>query len=120
LRAVCAIPAVYGSVLVLLTVAFGWLGAWANLLLAGWLLVAAALLCRPVERAALLIAYGYRGVSPRDAAVLDPLRCHAVQRCGLADESIDLYVRRSSQGVNGYVAGHWSVAVSGGLIQACK
>jgi len=42
-----------------------------------------------------------------------------VQRCGLADKSIDLYVRRSSQSVNGYAAGRWSVAVSGGLIQAC-
>jgi Zn-dependent protease with chaperone function len=119
LRAVCAIPAVCGSVLVL-TAAFGWLGVWANLLLAGWLLIAAALLCRPVERAAVLIACRYRGVSPREAAVLDPLRRQAVQRCGLADESIDLYVRRSSPGVNGYAAGRWSVAVSGGLIQACE
>jgi hypothetical protein len=50
-RAVCALPTLLGIVLVLVT-AFGWLGAWSGLILLGWLLMAAALLWRPIERAA--------------------------------------------------------------------
>jgi len=118
-RAACAIPAVCGSVLVL-AAAFGWLGAWANLVLAGWLLVAVVLLCMPVERVAVRAAYGYRKAAAHEATILDPLRRQALARCGLSGESIEFYVRRSSGGVNGYAAGRRSVAVSGGLIRACE
>lgn len=118
-RAVLAIPAVCGSVLVL-AAAFGGLGAWANLVLAGWLLVAAALLCRPVERVAVQLAYGYRTLQAGDWALLAPLHGQALQRCGLPESSIDLYVRPASHGVNGYAAGRRSVAVSGELITACR
>jgi Zn-dependent protease with chaperone function len=118
-RVACAIPALCGSVLVL-AAAFGWLGAWANLVLAGWLFVAVVLLCRPVERVAVRAAYGYRKAAAHEAAILDPLRRQALARCGLSGESIEFYVRRRSAGVNGYAAGRRSVAVSGGLIRACE
>ncbi len=89
-RAVFAIPAVGGSVLVL-AAAFGWLGAWANLVLAGWLLIAAALLWLSVERVAVRLAYGYRRPHASDWELLAPLHRHALQRCGLPGSAIDLY-----------------------------
>jgi len=118
-RASCALPAVCGSVLVV-AAGFGWLGGWANLVLAGWLLIAATLLCRPVERAAVRVAYGYRGMNADDWALLVPLHRQALRRCGLTEGSIDIYVRPGAGGVNGYAAGRRSVAVSGALITACR
>ena len=118
-RAVFAIPAVCGSVLVL-AAAFGWLGPWANLVLLGWLLTAGVLLCRPVEWVAVRLAYGYRRLGAGDWALLAPLHGRALQRCGLPECATDLYVRPSGRGVNGYAAGRRSVAVSGELISACR
>jgi len=116
-RAVCALPTLLGSALVLLT-AFGWLGAWSGLIMLGWLLVAAALLSRPLERAAVRLAYPYRPLTSREAAQLDPLHRHALERCGLPVHAVDWYVHRSMTGVNACVTGGRSVAVSAGLVDA--
>jgi STE24 endopeptidase len=118
-RAVCALPALCGSLMVL-AIGFGWLGVWANLVLAGWLLAAAALLRRRVERVAVPMAYGYRRPNAAEAAALAPLQAQALRRCGLPDATVDWYVRRSARAVTGYAAGGWSVAVSAGLLEAYR
>ena len=86
----------------------------------GWLTFAAALLLRPVERSAVLIAYGYRRFTAREAALLDSACRYALQRCGVGAYQIDFYVRRRSPAVNGYAAGRRSVAVTAGLVQALE
>jgi Zn-dependent protease with chaperone function len=116
-RAVCALPTLLGSVLVLVT-GFGWLGSWSGLILLGWLLIAAALLSRPVERIAVRLVYSYRPLTSREAAQLDPLRRLALARCGLPVDAVDWYVHRTMPGVNGCAAGRRSVAVSSGLVDA--
>jgi Zn-dependent protease with chaperone function len=118
-RAACAFPSLVGSVLVL-AMAFGWLGTWSGLVVLGWLLVAAALLCRPGERVAVMAAYRYRDLSVREAALLGPIQHQVVHRCGLPDDAIDWYVRRTARGVNGYAAGARSVAVSADLVDALE
>jgi STE24 endopeptidase len=116
-RAVCALPTLLGSVLVLVT-GFGWLGSWSGLILLGWLLMAAALLCRPIERIGVRLAYSYRPLTSREAAWLDPLRRLALARCGLPVDAVDWYVHQRMRGVNGCAAGGRSVAVSAGLVDA--
>jgi STE24 endopeptidase len=116
-RAVCTLPTMLGSVLVLGT-AFGWLGAWSGLILLGWLLVGAALLCRPMERIAVRLAYPYRPLTSREAAQLDPLHQHALARCDLPVHAVDWYVNRTMTGVNASVVGARSVALSAGLVDA--
>jgi STE24 endopeptidase len=101
-----------------LVTAFGWLGAWSGLILLGWLLAAAALLWRPIERAAVRLAYRYRPLTSREAALLDPLHRHALDRCGLPVHAVDWYVHRAMTGVNACAAGGRSVAVSAGLVDA--
>jgi len=118
-RAACAIPSILGSVVVL-GIAFGWVQDWANAVLLGWLLVAAALLLPPAERLAVRVAYGYRRLSAGQAAVVAPARRAALDRCGLAEGRIDWYVRPAARGVTGYAAGRRSVAVSAGLLEACQ
>jgi STE24 endopeptidase len=115
--AVCALPTLLGSVLVLVT-AFGWLGAWSGLVLLGWLLVGAALLSRPIERIAVRLAYPYRPLTSRQSAQLDPLQRQALDRCGLPAHAVDWYVHRSMRGVNACTVGGRSVALSAGLIDA--
>jgi STE24 endopeptidase len=116
-RAVCALPTLLGSVLVLGT-AFGWLGSWSGLILLGWLLVAVALLSGPMERIAVRLAYPYRPLTSREAAQLDPLQRHALARCGLPADAVDWYVSRTMTGVNASVTGTRSVALSAGLVDA--
>jgi STE24 endopeptidase len=116
-RALCAVPTLLGSVLVLV-VAFGWLGAWSGLVLLGWLLVAVALLCRPIERIAVRLAYRYRPLNSREAALLDPLHRQALARCGLPVHAVDWYVHQRMPGVNACVVGGRSVALSAGLVDA--
>jgi STE24 endopeptidase len=116
-RAVCALPTLLGSVLVLVT-GFGWLGSWSALILLGWLLIAAGLLCRPIERIAVRLAYSYRPLTSREAAQFDPLRRLALARCGLQVDAVDWYVHQKMTGVNGCAAGRRSVAVSAGLVDA--
>jgi len=120
LRAVCAVPAVCGS-LVVLGIAFAAAGEWAVLVLAGWLLPAVALLFRPFERLSVHLVYDYCWPNPDEAATLDPLRRLALQRAGLDDAVADWYVRRNGEvGVNGFAAGGRSLAVSRGMIEACQ
>jgi STE24 endopeptidase len=116
-RAVCALPTLLGSVLVLVT-GFGWLGSWSGLILLGWLLIAAGLLCRPIERIGVRLAYSYRPLTSREAAWLDPLRRLALARCGLPVDAVDWYIQQRMRGVNGCAAGRRSIAVSAGLVDA--
>jgi Zn-dependent protease with chaperone function len=98
--------------------AFGWLGSWSGLILLGWLLVAAALLCRPVERIVVRLAYPHRPLTSREAAQLDALQRHTLARCGLPVHAIDWYVHQTMPGVNSCVVGGRSVAISAGLLDA--
>jgi Zn-dependent protease with chaperone function len=116
-RAVCALPTLLGSVLVLGT-AFGWLGSWSGLILLGWLLVAAALLSGPIERIAVRLTYRYRPLTSPEAAQLEPLHRHALARCGLPVDAVDWYVNRTMTGVNASATGARSVALSAGLVDA--
>ena len=119
-RAACALPSLLGSLLVLVT-AFGWLGSWSGLVLVGWLLVAAAVLSVPGERAAVRLAYRYRDLSVRQAALFDPARRHAhctVADCRRTDSTGTL--SPTMRGVNGCAAGGRSVAVSLGFLDALE
>ena len=118
-RAICATPSIVGSVLVL-AAGFGWLDEWANLVLAGWLLIALLLLSRPAERAAVTLAYGYRRLTPAECTLLAPAARDAMRRCGLPSNTVDFYLRWRVPGVNGFAAGRWSVAVSRGLVDALR
>ena len=115
----CATPSIAGSALVL-AAGFGWLDEWANLVLAGWLLIALVLLSRPAERAALTLAYGYRSLTPAEWTVLAPAARDAMRRCGLPSNTVDFYMRWRVFGVNGFAAGRRSVAVSRGLVDALR
>ena len=118
-RAICATPSIAGSVLVL-AAGFGWLDEWANLVLAGWLLIALVLLSRPAERAAVTLAYGYRSLTPAEWTMLAPAARDAMRRCGLPSNTVDFYLRWRARGVNGFAAGGRSVAVSRGLVDALR
>jgi Zn-dependent protease with chaperone function len=118
-RAICATPSIAGSVLVL-AAGFGWLDEWANLVLAGWLLIALLLLSRPAERAAVTLAYGYGRLTRPEWTVLAPAARDAMRRCGRPSNTVDFYLRWRVPGVNGFAAGGWSVAVSRGLVDALR
>ena len=116
-RALCALPTVCGSVLVL-SVVFGWLDRWFVLVLLGWAVVAATVWFGPGERFGVRISYRYRTPTAAQRAVLFPVVQRAVRGCAVPATAIDLYVRLGDQAVNGFAAGRRSVAFSQGAVDA--
>lgn len=114
-RALTAVPAMIGSLLLLL-VLFGWLGSWEPLVLLAWLASGAAVCTRVGERVAVRVGCGFRRPSVQQLAMLEPTWVAALTRCGLAPGNLDLYVQRSKE-ANAYAAGGRSVSVTTGVVQ---
>ncbi|MHB8672025.1 MAG: M48 family metalloprotease [Acidimicrobiales bacterium] len=113
-RALTAVPAIIGSLLLL--VLFGWLGSWEPLVLLAWLASGAAVFTRVGERVAVRVGCGFRRPSVQQLAMLEPTWVAALDRCGLAPGDLDLYVQRSEE-ANAYAAGGRSVSVTIGVVQ---
>jgi len=117
-RAVASLPAMAGS-LGLLLVAFGWMGRWEGLLLAGWLASGAAVFTRAGERFAVAVGFGFRRPSSAQRAALHPPWDSALDRAGIARDTVDLYVAPGGD-VNAYAVGRRSIAVTKGTLQAYR
>lgn len=113
-RALAAAPAMAGSVL-LLVVAFGWLGPWEVLVLGGWLMAGALALTRAGERASVRARFGFRRPTRQQTAVLAAAWGSALASYQLPANAVDLYVQRSTQ-PNAYAAGGRSVAVTTAIV----
>lgn len=86
-RAVAALPAIAGSFLLLL-VAFGWMGQWEGLVLAGWLALVAAAFTRAGERIAVAVGFGFRRPTSAQWAVLARLgTARSTERASPATQS---------------------------------
>ena len=113
-HAVCSVPSIVGSVLVLL-VLFGWTGQWEGPLLLTWIVAGSAAMTRTGERLALRFGAGFRRPTADQAALLDPVWTAALARCGLTRSHVDLCVQRSED-FNAFAAGRRSVAVTTGVL----
>jgi len=113
-RALTAVPAMVGSVL-LLIVLFGWLGEWEGVVLLGWIGSGAAVFSRVGERVAVRVGAGFRRPNQAQVALLAPAWAAALARAGLSASEVDLYVQRSRE-PNAFAAGGRSVAVTTGVL----
>ena len=113
-RALTAVPAMVGSVLLLL-VLFGWLGEWEGAVLLGWIGSGAAVFSRVGERVAVRVGAGFRRPTKAQVALVAPAWSSALARAGLAAGEVDLYVQRSRE-PNAFAAGGRSVAVTTGVL----
>ena len=113
-RAVAALPAMAGS-LALLLVAFGWMGQWEGLVLAGWLASGAATFTRAGERFAVAAGFGFRRPSSAQWVALTPPWDRALDRTGIACDAVDLCVAPGGD-VNAYAVGRRSIAVTSGAL----
>jgi STE24 endopeptidase len=113
-RALTAVPAMVGSLLLLL-VLFGWLGEWEGVVLLGWIGSGAAVYSRVGERVAVRVGAGFRQPTRAQSAQLAPAWTSALARAGLAAGEVELYVQRSRE-PNAFAAGGRSVAVTTGVL----
>jgi Peptidase family M48 len=120
-RAVIAMPAMLGSLLLLLVV-FGWAGRWEPVVMLTWLTCGAAV-CTPIGEC-IAVRVGGRFGRPRhqQRRLLEPVWRAALVRCGMSGEDLDLYVRRGRE-PNAYAVGRRGVAVTSGAVEefrACR
>jgi STE24 endopeptidase len=113
-RALSTVPAMVGSLLLLL-VLFGWMAQWEDVVLLGWIASGAAVFSRAGERVAVRVGAGFRRPTRAQAALLASAWATALARCGLAASEVDLYVQRSRD-PNAFAAGGRSVAVTTGVL----
>lgn len=113
-RALSTVPAMVGSVLLLL-VLFGWLGQWEGAVLLGWIASGVAVFSRVGERVAVRAGAGFRRPTRAESALLASAWSTALARCGLTTSEVDLYVQRS-RAPNAFAAGGRSVAVTTGVL----
>ena len=113
-RALTAIPAMVGSVL-LLVVLFGWLGEWEGAVLLGWFGSGVVLCSRFGERLSVGVGAGFRRPTGTESARLAPAWAAALDRCGVTEGEVDIYVRRG-QDLNAFSAGGRSVAITTGVL----
>ena len=104
----------FGS-LMLLLVAFGWMGRWEGLVLLGWLVAGSALCTRVGERAAVGIGCKFRSPTSAQRKLLEAPWASALSRCGVAVGVVDCYVRQDG-GPNACATGARSVAVTAGIL----
>jgi STE24 endopeptidase len=114
-RATAAVPAIVGS-LALLLVLFGFLGRWEPVAILGWLVSGAVVFTRFGERVTVRTAMGFRPLTGRQSAALAGVWPAALAQAGYRADQIDLYVQPSAL-VNAYAAGGRSVAVSSGALR---
>jgi len=113
-RTVVALPAMAGSLLLLL-VLFGWVGQWEGLVPAGWLAAGAVVFTRAGERFTVTGGFGFRRPSSAQWAVLTSPWDSALARAGIAPDAVDLYVAPGGD-VNAYAVGRRSIAVTSGAL----
>jgi STE24 endopeptidase len=113
-RALAATPAMFGS-LMLLLVAFGWMGRWEGLVLFGWLVAGSALCTRVGERVAVRTGCKFRCPTAAQRQLLEAPWASALSRCGVAVDAVDCYIRQDV-GPNACAAGARSVAVTSGIL----
>lgn len=111
----CTAVRVAASVGVLLG-AFGWLGCWSAVVVAGWLATTPILWTVRGERGFLRLRRGLCAIPGVDELVVFG---GVTARCNLPAGRIDWYVRSGDDAINAYAAGRRSIAVSGGLLKAC-
>jgi STE24 endopeptidase len=110
LRAAAALPAMLGSLLLVL-VAAGGLGRWALPMALTWVSCGATALTQAGERVAVRAAVGFRRPSPAQAAVLQPLWSAGLTLAAASADDVDLYVQRARK-LNAFATGGRSVAVT--------
>jgi STE24 endopeptidase len=113
-RAAASVPAMIGSLLLLLVI-FGWMGQWEGLVLLAWLGSGLAAFTPAGERAAVAVGCGFRRLSRAQASAIEPVWASALARAGVDAGDVDLYVQRTGE-LNAYAAGGRSVAVSNGIL----
>ncbi|WP_170182499.1 M48 family metalloprotease [Blastococcus colisei] len=114
-RLLCAAPAILLSAM-LVTVAFSWLRPYTLLPVAAWLLlVPVLLLIRPIERLAVGTAYRFEIPTGRDAEWLTWLQQRTENRCGVAADRLDWYVRTDPT-PNAFAVGLRSITVTTGFL----
>jgi STE24 endopeptidase len=113
-RAMTAVPAMVGSLLLLL-VLFGWMGEWEGAVLLGWIGSGAAVFSRVGERVAVRVGVGFRRPTQAQVALVAPAWTSALARAGLTAGEVDLYVQRSRE-PNAFAAGGHSVAATTGVL----
>ena len=111
----CAAPAVLASAVMVL-VAFAWLGEFAVLALATWLLCAPLLLSTAAERFVVRHVYRFRRPTGVDEDWLDWLQARVERRCGLEQHRFDWYVHRDDH-ANAMSVGRRTIAVTSGFLQ---
>lgn len=113
-RAATSVPAMVGSLLLLL-VAFGWMGQWEGLVLLGWLASGTLVFTRIGERAAVTVGCGFRRLPRAQLTAVEPVWTSALARAGVEPHDVDLYVRRTAE-LNAYAAGGRSVALTTAVV----
>jgi STE24 endopeptidase len=114
-RAIAATPAMLGSLL-LVSVAVGALGRWAEPMLLGWAACGAVMSTRVGERITVRAACRFRCPSPAQAEALQRPWATALRMTGTAAGDVELYVQ-TVQVPNAYAAGGRSVAVTSRVVK---
>ena len=117
-RAIAAGPSIVCSAIVVLVATDG-LGRWAVLACVGWLGCGAFTLSRTGERWVVRIGWGFRRPGPAGRALLEPVWLEVLERTGVLESAVDLYVQ-AGRAVNAYAVGGRSVAVSAPLLNAYR
>jgi STE24 endopeptidase len=114
-RVVAAVPAMIGSLL-LLMLASGVLNGRTELLPLAWAACAAAATTRVGERMTVRAVYGFHRPSPEQATALAPAWSTALRVTETAADDVDLYVQ-NARALNAYAAGGRSVAVTSRVLE---
>ena len=109
-RALAALPAITGSVL-LLIVLLGGLGRWEGPVLLAWMVAGLLALTRTWERVVLRFVCRVRAPTVYEAAALESIRLAVLNRCGLEPDRIDLRIA-DLPGRNAYAIGARSVILT--------
>lgn len=105
-----AVPVFVGSLLLVL-IAFAWLGRWEPAALLGWFASGGLLRTRAGERLAVRAFCGFRRPSAAQREALAEVWGRALATCRLNPAGVDLYVQQSPC-ANAFTAGWRSVAVT--------
>ena len=90
-RALAALPAITGSVLLLILL-LGGLGRWEGPALLAWMAAGLLALTRTWERVVLQFVCRVLALTAYEAAALEPIRLAVLNRCGLEPDRIDVCI----------------------------
>lgn len=117
-RAALAAPSMAGGAGVML-VGLGFLGRLEGYAVLIWLGCGLLTLTRTGERMALRVGYGCRRLRQVDRCLIDPLWAQVLARCGVAGDSVDLYVQTDDV-VNAYAVGRRGVVVTSRVLNSLR